>query len=49
MKTRAAVTWKPGAPHSIDSLITHILKRETIDHGVVLMECGGSIRSVVVY
>jgi S-(hydroxymethyl)glutathione dehydrogenase/alcohol dehydrogenase len=43
------VDWYMQGKIDIDSLITHVLPLEQINHGFELMERGESIRSVVVY
>lgn len=43
------VDWYMEGKIDIDSLITHTLKLEDINHGFHLMESGESIRSVVIY
>ena len=43
------VDWYMEGKLDIDSLITHTLKLEDINHGFELMHAGESIRSVVVY
>jgi S-(hydroxymethyl)glutathione dehydrogenase/alcohol dehydrogenase len=43
------VDWYMQGRIDIDSLITHVLPLEQINHGFELMERGESIRSVVVY
>jgi S-(hydroxymethyl)glutathione dehydrogenase/alcohol dehydrogenase len=43
------VDWYMQGKIDIDSLITHVLPLDQINHGFELMERGESIRSVVVY